>query len=99
VQTGEKVRAWRIERKSCCISRQRQSLARMRPMSDPQKPERIPLPPVVLSVVPCVVAVAVMAAGFAVFPTLGPVSIVLAGVVVFGLTLALLARRVRRDDD
>jgi hypothetical protein len=71
----------------------------MRLMSNPQKPERIPLPPVVLTVVPLAAAGAVVAAGVVFFPSLGPVPIVLAGVVVFGLTLALLARHVRRDDD
>ncbi len=66
-------------------------------MNEPHEPERIPLPPVVLTIVPSVAAVAVMGVGFAAFPTLGPVAIVLAGVVVFAATLALLARRVRRE--
>ncbi len=66
-------------------------------MSEPEKPERIPLPPVVLTIVPSVAAVAVMGVGFAAFPTLGPVVIVLVGVIVFAATLALLAHRVRRE--
>ena len=52
----------------------------------------------VLTIVPSIAAVAVMGAGFAAFPSLGPVVIVLAGVVVFAATLALLARRVRREN-
>jgi hypothetical protein len=68
-------------------------------MGDPAKtPDRIPLPPVVLSIVPWLAAGATMVAGFALLPQLGGVVILLIAIGVFAVTALWFARRVRRDD-
>ena len=66
-------------------------------MVDEHKPERIPLPPVLLSIVPWLAATATALVGILAFPRVGTVPIVVATGAVFAITLALLARRVRRD--